>query len=70
MRIVGRKLVNSEVTLPGNVSSQYISALLMIGPALTNGLKLTLTGEIVSRPYIDLYTETDARLWSQCCLDQ
>lgn len=54
LRIVGRKLVNSEVTLPGNVSSQYISALLMIGPALTNGLKLTLTGEIVSRPYIDL----------------
>ena len=54
LRITGRKLVNSEVTLPGNVSSQYISALLMIGPVLKNGLKLTLTGEIVSRPYIDL----------------
>ena len=54
LRIVGRKLVNSEVTLPGNVSSQYISALLMIGPALKNGLTLHLSGEIISRPYINL----------------
>lgn len=54
LRICGRTLVNNEVVLPGNVSSQYISALLMIGPVLKNGLKLTLTGEIVSRPYIDL----------------
>ena len=40
--------------LKGNVSSQYISALLMIGPALKNGLVLHLTGEIISRPYINL----------------
>ena len=38
----------------GNISSQYISALLMIGPILKNGLELKLTGEIASRPYIDL----------------
>ena len=36
------------------ISSQYISALLMIAPILSNGLTLTLTGEIISRPYINL----------------
>lgn len=52
--ITGHRLSQAEVALPGNVSSQYISALLMIGPALQNGLRLTLTGDIISRPYIDL----------------
>ena len=52
--IKGRKLQGSEITLPGNVSSQYISALLMIGAVLPQGLTLQLTGEIVSRPYINL----------------
>lgn len=54
LHIKGRTLMKSEVSLPGNVSSQYISALLLIGPMLRQGLKLTLTGEIVSRPYINL----------------
>ncbi len=54
LRISGKKLTENEVTLPGNVSSQYISALLMIGPMLENGLDLTLTGDIVSRPYINM----------------
>lgn len=52
--IKGRKLQSSGITLPGNVSSQYISALLMIGAVLPQGLTLRLTGEIVSRPYINL----------------
>ncbi len=50
---VAKNFTNS-ISLPGNVSSQYISALLMIGPVLRNGLQLTLTGEIVSRPYIEM----------------
>ena len=54
LRIHGTQLAGSEIELAGNVSSQYISALLMIGPALQNGLRLTLTGDIISRPYIDL----------------
>ena len=54
LRIQGTTLTKSHITLPGNVSSQYISALLMIGPSLKNGLKITLTGEIISRPYINL----------------
>lgn len=54
LRIKGSSLNQHEVSLPGNVSSQYISALLLIGPMLPNGLHLTLTGDIVSRPYINL----------------
>jgi len=54
LRIQGTTLAQSHISLPGNVSSQYISALLMIGPMLENGLKITLTGEIISRPYINL----------------
>ena len=54
LHIKGSRLTQNRVSLPGNVSSQYISALLLIGPMLAEGLKLTLTGEIVSRPYINL----------------
>lgn len=54
LRITGRELKKDIISLPGNVSSQYISALLMISPVLGNGLTLTLTGEIISRPYINL----------------
>lgn len=43
-----------RVRLKGNVSSQFISALLMIAPTLDGGLTLCLEGEVVSRPYIDL----------------
>lgn len=54
LRITGKKLDKENITLPGNVSSQYISALLMIAPTLQHGLTLTLEGKIVSRPYIDM----------------
>ena len=54
LRINGRLLQGAEIELAGNVSSQYISALLMIGAVLPGGLKLKLAGDIVSRPYIDL----------------
>ena len=52
--IRGRRLEGGLLEVPGNISSQYISALLLIGPALSNGLELRLTGDIISRPYIDL----------------
>lgn len=54
LRITGSPLHGCRISLPGNVSSQYISALLMIAPVLEHGLTLTLTGDIVSRPYIDM----------------
>ena len=54
LRIKGQKLEGGELEVPGNISSQFISALLMIGPVLQKGLTLRLTGDIISRPYIDL----------------
>ncbi|MGI6793674.1 3-phosphoshikimate 1-carboxyvinyltransferase [Bacteroides sp. KG68] len=54
LRITGTELRGEELSLAGNVSSQYISALLMIGAVLPKGLRLHLTGDIISRPYIDL----------------
>ncbi|WP_033961118.1 3-phosphoshikimate 1-carboxyvinyltransferase [Psychroserpens jangbogonensis] len=54
IQIKGQKLVNEKVTLKANVSSQYISALLLIAPKLKNGLEVTLEGEITSVPYINM----------------
>ena len=54
IRIKGKKLTQNIVSLPANVSSQYISALLLIAPKLENGLELTLEGEITSVPYIKM----------------
>ena len=47
-------LTGDHVRLPGDVSSQFVSGLLMIGPMLANGLRLELTTALVSRPYLDL----------------
>ncbi len=54
LKIKGKSLQGGHLTLPGNVSSQYISSLLMIAPTLRHGLTLRLTGDIISRPYIDM----------------
>lgn len=52
--IQGQRLKGGHLDIAGNVSSQYISALLMVGPIFEEGLELRLIGNIVSRPYIDL----------------
>ena len=54
LRIKGKELNGSRVSLQGNVSSQYSSALLLIAPTLPNGLHLELTGSITSLPYIQM----------------
>ncbi len=54
LRISGGLHEGGRLSLPGDVSSQYISALLMIGPVLRKGLELELAGQVISRPYIDL----------------
>ena len=54
LRITGRSLQGGTLEIDGNVSSQYISALLMIGPVLEKGLEVRLVGDIISKPYIDL----------------
>jgi 3-phosphoshikimate 1-carboxyvinyltransferase len=49
-----REQKKNTLVVPGNISSQYISALLMIAPQLPQGLTLKLEGEVVSKPYIEL----------------
>ena len=54
LKIIGKKLLKEEVRMKANVSSQYISALLLIGSKLEKGLKLHLDGKITSIPYIKM----------------
>lgn len=54
LKIKGKKLTKSKVSLSANVSSQYISALMLIAPKLENGLELNLEGEITSVSYIKM----------------
>ncbi|WP_458627706.1 3-phosphoshikimate 1-carboxyvinyltransferase [Winogradskyella sp. PC D3.3] len=54
LKIIGKELTKHKVTLAANVSSQYISALLLIASKLENGLELTLEGKITSVPYINM----------------
>lgn len=57
LKIKGRRLKGGEVFLSGNISSQFISALLMVAPLMENGLIMHIENEIVSRPYINLTME-------------
>lgn len=54
LRIYGSNLSGGEIEIPASVSSQYISALMMIAPYMTNGLIINLTGKIVSHTYLDM----------------
>ncbi|MGQ2983366.1 3-phosphoshikimate 1-carboxyvinyltransferase [Flavobacterium sp.] len=54
LKIIGRKLSGGMVTLPANISSQYITALLLIAGRLDNEIEITLQSEITSRPYIEM----------------
>ena len=54
LRIFGSALTGGEIRLNGGVSSQYISALMMIAPYMQNGLKIILEGNVISVPYINM----------------
>ena len=54
IRIIGQKTTKSQVSIPANVSSQYISALLLVAPKLQDGIEITLVGEVTSVPYIKM----------------
>lgn len=56
LHIKGRQLEGGTISLPGNISSQYISALLMVAPTMQKGLTLSIIGEVISRPYINITT--------------
>jgi 3-phosphoshikimate 1-carboxyvinyltransferase len=52
LEILGADITENKVNIDGKISSQFISALLLISPTLKNGIKLKISGEIVSKPYI------------------
>jgi len=54
LKITGTTLKGGEISMKGNVSSQYISALLLISPKLQNGLVINFETELTSKPYIDM----------------
>ena len=54
IEIKSKKLSSGILRLPGNISSQFISALLMVAPTIENGLTLKINSKILSKPYIDL----------------
>ena len=52
LKINGKNILNNSVTLPANVSSQYVSSLMMLGVSLKNGLKIILSSNTTSLPYL------------------
>lgn len=52
LAILGAEITENKVSIDGKISSQFISALLLIAPTLKNGIKLQISGKIVSKPYI------------------
>lgn len=54
LAIHGRKLDGGKVVMPATVSSQFVSAMMMIAPATSNGIEITLEGEPISAPYIKM----------------
>jgi 3-phosphoshikimate 1-carboxyvinyltransferase len=58
VRIVSQGLSGGLARLAGDTSSQYFSALLMIGPVTRSGLQIEVDGDLVSKPYIDMTAST------------
>lgn len=54
LRIKGKAIEKNQVSMNANVSSQFLSALLLVAPKLKNGLELTLEGTLTSRPYLEM----------------
>ena len=54
IKIKSKKLSCKNLSLPGNISSQFISALLMVAPKIKGGLNLEITSKVLSKPYIDM----------------
>jgi 3-phosphoshikimate 1-carboxyvinyltransferase len=62
LRIKGKKLLKNEVKVQANISSQYISALMLMAPSLPEGLNIDLEGKVTSVPYIEM----SLQLLKQC----
>ena len=59
--IKGKALAGGEVSIKGNISSQYLTALLMVAPLLNGDTFIKVDGELVSKPYIDITLDTMAK---------
>ena len=68
--IAGKKISNSEVTMAANVSSQYISALLLIAPSLENGLTIHLEKNITSAPYLQMTVSLLQKIGIACTFSE
>lgn len=68
--IAGKKISNSEVTMAANVSSQYISALLLIAPSLENGLTIHLEKNITSAPYLQMTVSLLQKIGVACTFSE
>lgn len=70
LKVKGKLLEKSTLKINANVSSQYITALMLIAPSLKNGLKIELEGEITSIPYIEMTLDLLQKIGVTCSLDQ
>jgi len=57
LRVHGGTLHGGSVTVPGQISSQYISGLMLSAPLMRDGLRIDIEGELVSRPFLDMTTQ-------------
>lgn len=70
LKIKGKKVLGSNIKLDGSISSQYLTALLMICPLLTTDTKIKVEGELVSKPYIDITLDIMKRFGVQVTNEQ
>ncbi|MDO3381831.1 3-phosphoshikimate 1-carboxyvinyltransferase [Gilvimarinus algae] len=61
LEIQGKPLAGGEVSIKGNISSQYLTALLMVAPLFSGDTRIRVDGELVSKPYIDITLDTMAK---------
>ncbi|MFM7854904.1 MAG: 3-phosphoshikimate 1-carboxyvinyltransferase [Flammeovirgaceae bacterium] len=63
------KQTSNHLSIPGDVSSQYISAVMMVAPTLPQGLEITLTGKVGSMPYIEMTAALMKEFGIECQMD-
>lgn len=64
LRITGRAMEGGSVKIPGDISSQFLSAILMISPYLKNGIQMEIVGELFSAPYLNMTIQLMRQSWA------
>ena len=54
LRIKGTSLKGGKISMPGNISSQYVSAMMMVAPMMEGGLTINIEGSLISKPYVEM----------------